>query len=70
MACDACERAQKAATGLYRLSCLECCVRLVMSARPNREAAKAMLAVIDMQRSETITRELVVSEIKKRLEKK
>ncbi len=69
MACDACARAQQAVSGLYRLNCLECCVRLVLSARPNRQAAKAMLAVIEMQRSETITREAVINEIKKRLEK-
>ena len=47
MTCDACE---KAATnphcGAYRMQCLECCTRLVLSAHPSKQLAAAMLAAI------------------------
>lgn len=47
MTCDACE---KAATnphcGAYRMQCLECCTRLVLSTHPSKQLAAAMLAAI------------------------
>lgn len=47
MTCDACE---KAATnphcGAYRMQCLECCTRLVLSTYPSKQLAAAMLAAI------------------------
>lgn len=48
MTCKGCELA--AATryaGLYVLTCLDCCIRLVLSAHPSKERAAAMLAVIE-----------------------
>lgn len=46
--CAACLAAQgrQHGGGRYNLVCLDCCVRLVQSTRPNRAAAAAMLAVI------------------------
>jgi len=32
---------------VYRTSCLQCCIRLVLSAYPNRYCAQVMLAVIE-----------------------
>lgn len=45
-ACPACEAAKSPPSGLYHLSCLACCARLVASAYPNRRAASAMMAVV------------------------
>jgi len=33
-------------SGLGSFACLQCCARLVLSARPNKVAAQAMLAAI------------------------
>lgn len=33
--------------GLYRMQCLDCCVRLVLSAWPSRARAAGMLAAIE-----------------------
>lgn len=35
-------------SGLYQLRCLPCCVRLVLSARPDKMQAQSMLAAIAM----------------------
>lgn len=40
--CEQCD----AAGGVYRLDCQRCCARLVLSTRPSRSKASAMLAVI------------------------
>lgn len=47
--CTACGQAAQAgrAGGLYRMECLACCVRLVLSTWPSRERAAGMLAVIE-----------------------
>ena len=46
MTCNYCEQAEKENHGLYRMQCLSCCVRLVVSARPSRAHQEAMLAAI------------------------
>lgn len=62
MTCSACEaaRERRYSGGLYRLECLDCCVRLVASTWPSRERAAAMLAVIerrtDWPRAEVLAR--------------
>lgn len=33
-------------SGLYQVDCLQCCARLVLSARPDKRKAEVMLAVI------------------------
>lgn len=49
-ASDACPACAKAAanplSGGYRMQCLACCTRLVLSAHPNKPQAAAMLAAI------------------------
>lgn len=35
---------------MYQASCLTCCVDLVLSTRPNKQAAGAMLQLIERQR--------------------
>ena len=48
MTCSPCEEASRRPTsGLYLLTCLECCTRLVLSTHPNKRAASAMLAAIE-----------------------
>lgn len=37
-------------SGLYDLTCLACCARLVLSARPSRLQQEVMLAAIERQR--------------------
>lgn len=37
--------------GMYNLGCLECCARLVMSTRPSKPRAGAMLAAIARHRN-------------------
>jgi hypothetical protein len=47
MTCDACEISKKRPLcGDYRMQCLDCCTRLVLSAYPLKHAAAAMLAVV------------------------
>lgn len=47
MTCDACERAAtNPRCGAYRMQCLECCTRLVLSTHPSKQQAAAMLAAI------------------------
>ena len=33
--------------GVYDLACLDCCVRLVMTAHPNKRVAGALMAAIE-----------------------
>ena len=48
MTCAECEAAaRKRLHGTYLMGCLECCARLVLSARPSRPHAGAMLAAIE-----------------------
>lgn len=48
MSCAECESfATRRWHGTYRMDCLACCARLVLSARPSRPHAGAMLAAID-----------------------
>jgi hypothetical protein len=52
--CNACEAHRKASeagapSGRYQLTCLDCCVRLVDSARPSKRQAAGMLAAIARQ---------------------
>ncbi|MCW5284994.1 hypothetical protein [Verminephrobacter eiseniae] len=46
--CEQCQRAQtNKGWGCYRMQCLQCCARLVASARPSRPHQEAMLAAIE-----------------------
>lgn len=48
MSCAECESfATRRWHGTYRMDCLACCARLVLSARPSRPHAGAMLAAIE-----------------------
>lgn len=50
--------------GEYRLKCLQCCIRLVNSTRPDRaNKAEQMLAAIDMVR-DAPSRDAVIKELK------
>jgi len=44
MSCAICDREQR--KGEYDFHCLDCCVELVFSARPNRQLAESMLHAI------------------------
>ena len=60
MTCKQCDQGG----GMYHLGCLECCARLVMSARPSKQRAGAMLAAIarhrDAPEREKITERVAV----------
>lgn len=45
--CDSCAKTNSGSIGLYTLTCLECCTRLVLSTHPDKRQASAMLAVIE-----------------------
>ncbi len=48
MTCPACEQAAKNPhCGSYRMQCLECCARLVLSAHPSKPQAASLLAAIE-----------------------
>lgn len=48
--CEACERSRGGApSGRYRMTCVQCCVRLVLSAYPSKGRAASMLALIERQ---------------------
>jgi len=48
MTCTACQaHAQNPLSGQYHFGCLQCCTRLVLSTRPNKQAAAGMLAAIE-----------------------
>lgn len=60
MICSACESfKQRPNSGAYRMQCLACCVRLVLSARPIQEQEAVMLDAIarypDAPKREQIT---------------
>lgn len=45
--CQACDMAaSRQVCGAYRMQCLQCCTRLVLSAHPEKRLAGAMLAAI------------------------
>lgn len=47
MTCPQCEKAARSPrSGDYRASCLDCCARLVRSARPDQRMAAALLAAV------------------------
>ncbi len=47
MTCTECATAKaQSQSGVYRLSCLGCCTRLVLSARPDRKQAAMLLEAI------------------------
>ena len=47
MTCTACQaHATNPLSGQYHFGCLSCCTRLVISTRPNKQAAAGMLAAI------------------------
>ncbi len=48
MTCQACESSkQRPLSGAYRMQCLECCTRLVLTAHPDKRQASALLAAIE-----------------------
>lgn len=48
MTCPDCETAAtRRWHGTYRMSCIQCCARLVLSARPCRESGRKQLAAIE-----------------------
>lgn len=50
MKCCQCESStQRPNSGEYSLKCVECCARLVLSARPSKRLAEKMLAAIARQ---------------------
>ena len=54
IACQSCQAHQAAQAagrpcGRYQLTCLDCCVRLVNSTRPDKSKARVMLAAIARQ---------------------
>jgi hypothetical protein len=61
--CSACEKRAGRYGGEYHMTCMSCCVDLVMSTRPNRIAAAAMLAVVEKWQD----RATVIAEIKRRM---
>jgi len=47
MTCTSCQaHAMNPLSGQYHFGCLSCCTRLVISTRPNKQAAAGMLAAI------------------------
>lgn len=47
MTCEECQKAEASRHhGVYLLTCVQCCARLVVSARPNKAHQEAMLIVI------------------------
>ncbi len=51
MTCAACESSKEQRWhGVYDTTCIACCARLVISARPNKRFQEAMLAAIAMQK--------------------
>jgi len=48
MTCQQCESSkQRPHSGAYSFKCVECCSRLVLSARPDKRLAASMLAAIE-----------------------
>jgi hypothetical protein len=44
--CDCCDRFSAGSAGWFDFSCLECCVRLLKTGRPNRKIQESMLLTI------------------------
>lgn len=66
-ACTACQAAAAdPLSGLYRMDCLACCVRLVLSAHPSRQRAAGMMALIE--RRSPFSRAVVIAQVQKRLQ--
>ncbi len=64
MTCPHCTSSKKQPRhGGYSLTCLECCGRLVISARPNKRFQEVMLATIAMQKGAP-EREQILNHIK------
>lgn len=65
MTCTACTQHQASgiAGGRYDMHCLQCCARLVRSARPVRRQQEAMLAVVT-RREGRPSRAAVLDELK------
>lgn len=60
MTCPSCQaRASTQHSGLYNFKCLECCVRLVQSARLDRHQAGNMLASIALHRDAPSRKEIL-----------
>lgn len=55
-------------SGLGSFACLQCCARLVLSARPNKVAAEAMLAVI-ARHPDAPGRDAILACVRRTLEK-
>jgi hypothetical protein len=50
LTCPACESFNaQPLSGVYRLTCLQCCARLVLSTQPDKRQANVMLAAIARQ---------------------
>lgn len=65
-ACTACQTAAAdPLSGLYRMDCLACCVRLVLSAHPSRQRAAGMMASIE--RRSPFSRAVVLAQVQERL---
>lgn len=70
MTCPACDLSNKRPmSGVYQLTCLACCTRLVLSAHPSRNQAASMLAAIARQPGAP-RREDVVQSVARALEKR
>lgn len=60
--CPACQaNTNNPHSGRYHFSCLQCCVRLVAKARPNRKAQEGMLAAIAMSRNAPVRSEILLA---------
>lgn len=58
--CRACQATQaRPHCGAYNMRCVKCCARLVVSARPNRNAQEAMLACITRRPSNPTKPEVI-----------
>lgn len=68
--CPACEAAAaRPHSGAYRMQCLACCTRLVLSTHPNKKAASAMLAAIGRHR-DAPGRDAILESVRQELTKR
>lgn len=68
--CKACELSrQRQHSGIYKMQCLECCTRLVLSAYPSKTEAAKMLAAIGGFHSSPARQEVLES-VRKRIQDK
>jgi hypothetical protein len=69
MTCTACQaHATNPLSGQYHFGCLSCCTRLVISTRPNKQAAAGMLAAI-ARYPQNPGRELILESVRQALTK-